>query len=268
MPAKTIDDREICKSTSPVEVQPLPPGVEPGALVRVRGGRWRVDAVEAHTDCRALYLSDTASLHGSVLLWPCDRPVPVQEGQRRGLKVVRPRRWRRLVAMIAGGELTPDTPRVASRADILPYQLAPAIAVARGVFRVLLADDVGLGKTVQAGWIAADCLARRPDARVLAAVPAGVRRQWESELRRLFGIEPITADATWLRRSLAALPADMSPWTPPGLYLASIDFLKRPDLVSSLETVTWDVLVVDEAHTAAAPTDRHAVSSELRRVRG
>ncbi|MGH9409354.1 MAG: DEAD/DEAH box helicase, partial [Vicinamibacterales bacterium] len=263
MPVKTIDDREICESMSSAEVQPLPSGVEPGARVSVRGGRWRVDAAVAHTDCRTLYLSDTASSRGSVLLWPFDRPVPVQEGQRRGLKVVRLRRWRRVVATIASGELTPDTPRVISRADILPYQLAPAIAVARGAFRVLLADDVGLGKTIQAGWIAADCLARRPDARMLAAVPAGVRRQWESELRRLFGMEPIIADAAWLRRSLAALPADMSPWTPPGLYLASIDFLKRPDLASSLDTVTWDVLIVDEAHTAAAPTDRHAIVERI-----
>ena len=53
------------------------------------------------------------------------------------------------------------------------------------------------------------------------------------------------------------------PWAAPGAYLGSIDFLKRPDVARSLSGVTWDLLVVDEAHGAVAPTERHAALSAV-----
>ena len=58
--------------------------------------------------------------------------------------------------------------------------------MAGGAPRVLLADEVGLGKTIQAGWIMADLVAREPSARILVAVPAGLRRQWRAELSAWF----------------------------------------------------------------------------------
>src|SRR4029079_14938410 len=152
---------------------------------------------------------------------------------------------------------------------VLPYQLLPAMAVARGASRIVLADEVGLGKTIQAGWIVADLAAREPDARVLIAVPAGLRRQWTAELERRFGIACLAVDAAWLRARVADLPADVLPWTAPGGYLGSLDFLKRGDVSGSLQAVVWDLLVVDEAHTITSPTERHtafsAVASHARR---
>jgi ERCC4-related helicase len=165
----------------------------------------------------------------------------------------------------------PLSPRAQTRAvRILPYQLTPAVAMARGASRVLLADEVGLGKTVQAGWIVADLLAREHAARILIAVPAGLRRQWRDELAAWFGIQPIATDARWLRGRIADIPADVSPWAAPGVYLGSVDFLKRPDVASSLDAHAWDLLVVDEAHTAMSPTERYAalasVAARARRV--
>ena len=133
---------------------------------------------------------------------------------------------------------------------------------------MLLADEVGLGKTIQAGWIVADLVARDANARILLAVPASVRRQWIDELARRFGLDAIEVDARWMRAIVADLPIDVSPWAAPGIYAVSIDFLKRPDVVPSMLTHTWDALVVDEAHTAAAPTDRYlAVAAVARRAR-
>ena len=104
--------------------------------------------------------------------------------------------------------------------------------MAGGAPRVLLADEVGLGKTIQAGWIIADLVAREPSSRILIAVPAGLRRQWRAELSAWFEIAAIAADARWLRGMVADLPADVSPWAAPGVYLGSVDFLKRTDVAA------------------------------------
>ena len=82
--------------------------------------------------------------------------------------------------------------------------------MAAGASRILLADEVGLGKTIQAGWIVSD-LAREQDARVLLAVPAGLRRQWARRAVERFDVDAVVADARWLRAQVADLPADVSP---------------------------------------------------------
>lgn len=237
----------------------------PGGRVVVRGRPARLDSVVEHTDCRELHLfDDTGSPQRRVLLWPFDRPVPVESGRR--LRVVRPRVWARRAIPALRRRTDPVTPRSEVAAvDVIPYQLAPAMAVAAGASRILLADEVGLGKTVQAGWIVSDLCAREHDVRMLLAVPAGLRLQWRDELSRRFAVHAVVADARWLRAMVADLPSDVSPWAPPGVYLASLDFLKRSDVASSLAQQIWDLLVVDEAHTATAPTDRHAALAAIAR---
>src|SRR5262249_31727156 len=196
-----------------------------------------------------------------VLLWPFDRPSAA--GSARRPRVLPLARWANVAARLLARTVDPLAPRAAFSGDVLPYQLAPALAVAAGASRLLLADEVGLGKTIQAGWILADLLAREPDARALIAVPAGLRDQWASELVRFFALAPARVDAAWLRSATADRPADVSPWAAPGAYLGSIDFLKRPDVARSLTAAIWDLLVVDEAHGAAAPTERHAALSAV-----
>src|SRR5213079_1843086 len=97
-----------------------------------------------------------------------------------------------------------------------------------------------------------------------------LRRQWGDELSGWFDIQPIAIDARWLRARITEVPADVSPWAAPGVYLGSVDFLKRPDVAASLEAHVWDLLVVDEAHTATSPTERYAaltsVAARARRV--
>ncbi len=110
--------------------------------------------------------------------------------------------------------------------------------------------------------------------------------QWRQELRDRFDLEPFQADAAWLRASTAERPADVNPWSLPGIYIASIDFAKRAEVLRALEDVTWDLLVLDEAHLASAlersprrgacrrlaveadcPLDRHAGCWRSSRIR-
>src|SRR5262245_48023536 len=262
MPTNSLDHREIRNEASAAALQPLPPGVHPGAHIIVRGGRWRLEQAIVRDDCCELHVASAADSGRRVFLWPFDRPVAVATAGR--FRVARVRHFRRALAAAQAREIRPWTPRARIvRADVLPYQLEPAIAMARGALRLVLADEVGLGKTVQAGWIVGDLVERERDARVLIAVPAGLRRQWAGELDTLFGLAVHAVDAAWLRAAIADLPADISPWPAPGIYLASIDFLKRPDVSASLESHLWDLLVVDEAHGSTAPTDRHAALAAI-----
>lgn len=268
MAGNSIDGREFRDLDVSAATQPLPPGVRAGSLVFVRGCRWRVDACVEHRDCHELHLHDPAGSK-RVLLWPFDRPVALAAGGRR-VRVVSLPRWTRCAGRALARALDPETPRAAFSGDILPYQLAPVVAMAAGAARVLLADEVGLGKTIQAGWVLADLFAREPEARALVAVPASLREQWWAELKSFFALTSARVDAAWLRTAVAERPADVSPWAAPGAYLGSVDFLKRPDVARSLADVTWDLLVVDEAHAAAAPTERHValarIASSSRRI--
>ena len=253
-------------------MQPLPSGLSPGACVTVRGTRWQLDAVLSHADCRELHLDGGDPPRRRVLLWPFDRPVAADiltaAPRPRSVRLLT---WATAVGAAIAAAVDPLTPRArAAAARILPYQLAPAVAMAGGTPRLLLADEVGLGKTIQASWIVADLLERERAARILIAVPAGLRRQWIAELSDWFAITSVAVDARWLRRMVADVPGDVSPWAPPGVYVGSVDFLKHGDVAASLDAHVWDLLVVDEAHIATSPTERYAalaaVAARARRV--
>jgi superfamily II DNA or RNA helicase len=134
----------------------------------------------------------------------------------------------------------------------------------------VIADAVGLGKTIQAGLILLELAGRAEEFRAIILVPAGLREQWRQELRDRFDLASCQADAAWLRASVAERPADVNPWSLPGIYIASIDFAKRAEVLRALEDVTWDLMVLDEAHLASASSDRraaaHAVASRSRRT--
>jgi superfamily II DNA or RNA helicase len=269
MPTNSLDHRETSNDGTAGVLQPLPPGVRPDAHIDLRGMRWRVEHAIVRQDCCELHVASATDDRRRVFLWPFDRPAGVDTAARYA--ILRPRHWHSAINAAHAQEIEPWTPRARIvRADVLPYQLEPAAAMARGALRLVLADEVGLGKTVQAGWIVADLVERERDARVLIAVPAGLRRQWQTELHELFGLTVRAVDAAWLRTAVADLPADVSPWSAPGISVASIDFLKRPDVAASLQAHLWDLLVIDEAHGSTAPTDRHAalaaVAALARRV--
>ena len=240
-------------------------GWQIGEQVTVRGSRWRIRGAEVWPDCTLLRLAAVGDAHGVCsLLSPFDRPA--RPCVARGARVVRARRWlhdaRRLDASLVpfGGA------RVAADAAIrlIPYQFEPMLAILRdGASRVLIADAVGLGKTIQAGLVASELAEREPSFRGLLIVPAGLRHQWTEELEHHFRLATLQADAAWLREAERSQPPDVNPWSLPGLYVCSIDFAKRPEVLRSLEEVTWTLMVLDEAHVASSTSDRRAAAHAL-----
>jgi len=247
--------------------------LQPGALARIRDERWRVEHVHAYDSCAIVEAAGASSENRGTsgrFIHPFEHIEPILEDVGTP-RVVRPRVLR-AVARSAIAAVTPAWPslRAAVRARIalLAYQLEPALAMTRAAgCRFLLADEVGLGKTIQAGLLVAEVLSRDRDARVLIVTPASLREQWRDELRDRFSIDAEIFDAGGLARISARLPLDVNPWSVPRVVLTSIDFVKRPDVIRSLEPLVWDLVAFDEAHALSGRSDR-ATAAELIASRG
>jgi superfamily II DNA or RNA helicase len=242
--------------------------VRAGDIVRIRGEQWQIVRCIAYAETAVIEANGCGLANRAMraqFLLPCEplNRLPVSSAPR----VVRPGTWRH-VARHALATASPawDSLRTARDAvlDIVSFQLEPALALIRGAgCRYLLADAVGLGKTIQAGLMIAETLARRPDARALVIAPAGLRDQWCDELRRRFGLEPAVFDAAAIAALAAQLPADVNPWAVRQIPIASIDYIKRPETLRALEALTWDVMVFDEAHNLTGRSDRAAAAALL-----
>ena len=157
----------------------------------------------------------------------------------------------------------PGVPAPPGRVAIEAYQRVPLLRALDMVRpRLLLADGVGLGKTIQAGLIAAELLVRRRAHRILIVCPPGpLLRQWEQEMRVRFGLR-FTVDRRQRRACGSArrgLELGGNPFDATALCLTSMDFAKSDRVLAELERVSWDLVIIDEAH--------HCVGDENQRRR-
>jgi len=237
-----------------------------GDVVRVRQCTWRVRDVRTYEGCALLTLAGVGASTGleRQILSPFDTVEPLPHA--RHIPIVTPQRWRHACRALLGADVPVGGLRSAARAgiDLLPHQLEPALAIASGLgVRMLIADDVGLGKTIQAALVLAELRARLSVERALILTPAGLREQWVDELATRFGIAATLVDSRELRRRRADLAIGVNPWSTMATAIASIDFVKRPDVLPSVSTCRWDIVIVDEAHNVSGDTDRHAACATL-----
>jgi len=240
-----------------------------GDRVRVRQQTWTVRDVEAYEHCRVLTLAPAAGHDQRPLrrfIQPFDDVEPVERG--RGEQRVSLRAWRHLCrsALLEDGPSWALRTAVAARIDLMPFQLEPALALLHGLgSRVLIADDVGLGKTVQAMLAAAELRARGLALRILIVCPAGLREQWAEECVTRFEMPMAIMDQQGVRRARTLMPVGVNPWTAESLVITSIDYMKRAEILPSVLEANWDLVIVDEAHGACGQSDRRdAVSSVCR----
>src|SRR5262245_58053855 len=176
------------------------------------------------------------------------------------------RRWRRACRALLSrdGGWTAVRRAELARLDIMPHQLEPVLALLQGQScRVLLADAVGLGKTIQAGLIVAELLARGAIEHALLVTPAGLGDQWAHELAGRFGLSSTIVDRPTARQLTARVPIGVNPWDAVQLALVSLDYIKRAEVQPSVRRRYWDLVVVDEAHLVTPDTDRYAAVSAL-----
>jgi ATP-dependent helicase HepA len=132
-----------------------------------------------------------------------------------------------------------------SRTSLLPHQVYIANEVGqRHAPRVLLADEVGLGKTIEAGMIIHQQMLTGRASRVLVLVPPTLLHQWLVEMLRRFNLHFSLFDT----ERLAQMP-EGNPFETEQLVLCSLDlFDQRPELQAQAVVANWDLVVIDEAH--------------------
>ena len=140
-----------------------------------------------------------------------------------------------------------------SLVQLEPYQLDCVNKIMNKIRqRVLIADDVGLGKTIEAGLIFKELEARNRINRALFVVPAHLQKKWKKEMKKFFNIELTVADRTWVEGERKRLGEANNIWNQDAQYLiASMAFLCQPEFREPLAESFWDIVIVDECHKAA-----------------
>lgn len=142
------------------------------------------------------------------------------------------------------------------RSAIVPYnyQLVPLVmALEKARTRMLIADDVGLGKTIEAGLIISELMQRGRIRRVLYLTPANLKEQWQDSLRYFFHIDPVIISSFTRKEFEKKLPAGANPWQYFPHCIASVDYAKSPNILHLIQEQSWDLLLVDEVHLCARP---------------
>lgn len=153
------------------------------------------------------------------------------------------------------------------------YQLDPlrkALRLPR--VNLFIADDVGLGKTIEAGLIARELLLRRRVDRIVVSCPPAMLEQWQDEMEARFGLAFVILDRNYVTRMRRERGFSINPWTTHSRFLISHRLLIDETYASGLrdwlgELAPKSLLILDEAHNAApASSLRYAIDSQTTRA--
>jgi SNF2 family DNA or RNA helicase len=161
--------------------------------------------------------------------------------------------------------------------EVDEYQLDPVIrALSMPRVNLLIADDVGLGKTIEAGLVVQEMILRHRVRTVLIVCPSSLQLQWQEEMRDKFGLEFRMIDSEAISNLRRKRGIHVNPWSHFPRLITSIDFLKRErPLRTFRETLpagdeptyprAYDLLIVDEAHNVA-PSSRGKYATDSMRT--
>lgn len=147
--------------------------------------------------------------------------------------------------------------------EIEDYQLDPVVrAIQMPRVNLLIADDVGLGKTIEAGMVALELIIRHRARKILVVCPSALQIQWRDQMRDKFGLDFRIVDSSLMRDLRRRRGIHVNPWSHFPRLITSIDFLKRerplrlfretlPAPGEPIYPRKYDLLIVDEAHNCA-----------------
>ncbi|EDX86043.1 Helicase conserved C-terminal domain protein [Synechococcus sp. PCC 7335] len=159
--------------------------------------------------------------------------------------------------------------------DIEDYQLDPVVrAVQMPRVNLLIADDVGLGKTIEAGLVAQELILRQRARRILIICPSSLQVQWQEQMRNKFGLDFRIVNSELMKGLRRRRGIHVNPWGHFPRLITSIDFIKRdrplrlfreilPAEGESLYPRRFDLMIVDEAHNVApSGSGKYAIDSQ------
>lgn len=160
-----------------------------------------------------------------------------------------------------------------------PYQLDPLVrAVSMPRVNLLIADDVGLGKTIETGLVLQEMIFRHRVHTALIVCPASLQVQWQEQMRDKFGLEFHIVDSELVRTLRRKRGIRSNPWSHFPRLITSIDYLKRDKSLQAIRELLppggeptfprrIDMLIVDEAHIVApSSTGKYAIDSKRTRA--
>ncbi len=265
-------------------VPDLPPRI--GDLVEVRSRRWLVDGVEQpHLQSSLVSLAcadDDAQGQTLEVYWEMelDRLILKQEnwGALGAKGFDPPRRFGAFLHTLRWNSVTATDPNLFQapfRAGIKidAYQMEPlrkALRLAR--VNLFIADDTGLGKTIEAGLIARELLLRKKANTVVVAAPASVLEQWKTELEERFGLVFVILDRAYLSQMRRERGFSVNPWRTHQRFIVSHSLLIDPAYADPLRVrlgsmSPGSLLILDEAHHAAPSSGgRYGIETRFTRA--
>jgi hypothetical protein len=270
---------------APAPVIPSPE-LAPGSLVRVRQRTYLVQDVKTAPDASAIVqlacVDDDAQGQRLDVIWDAETDARIVPAGRSALKPDvqpdDPRTFAAYLHALRWGCVTSTDPSLFQaplRAGIVPksYQLEPlrkALALPR--VNLFIADDVGLGKTIEAGLVLQELLLRQRVQRVVVACPSSVVLQWRDELLQRFGLSFVVFDRAYINARRRERGFGINAWTTHRHFIISHALLRDEDYLGGLKMWLGDfspgsLLILDEAHAAAPSSEsRYAIDSQTTRA--